>query len=535
MRVILAISLIFGLQACSAKPKRINISKLGGVDPGLGDPPTPVSGDDTPAVKCDALDLACLALKFPEGKKCEENFTEAQEGLKVLSNEEIKNSINQALGIDATKILQDLPRRDQGTKFQNATARSAIAQNMVDNWSDISYDIATALVADTAALAKLVPCKTATKDCSEKLVTSLGLLLWRSPATAADLVTYNKLFATGKADFKESAMRAVTGMLLDPRFLYKISESGTADDEISPYELATRMSYFIWRSTPDKLLLDKAKDGSLSKDEVRKSEIDRMMADPKAEVAFRAFMTEWLALGNIDNLQIKGETIDPAAKRKDVLDKAVTLIFQGSGDFRLAFGKDDKDNILTMPGLLGGLNVSSETSPVKRGLFFSGRLLCRQVPPPPGNAGAFKAETLALDTTPRERLKVHESNSSCASCHASVDPIGLGLETFDALGRIRDVYASKVAIDAAGSMKLDRINYPFKTAQELMHGIGNSTDLAACVTVTVAEYAMGATPEDKNSCEMSHLQNAFAKSGYQWRGLVDAIVNSKSFSKRVAP
>lgn len=524
--------MIMIIEACSPKPGRPTFG-VGALD-GMKDP-TVVEGeeaDDEPAIKCDPLDVACLALTYPQGSKCTEKFTEAQDGMRMLTNEEIRNSISQALGIDASSILEALPRRDQGTKFQNATARSAIAENMVDNWSTISLEIASKLVNDATALGKLVSCKDANKACSDKLVNGVAGALWRAPPSAADLTAFAKLFATGKSDFKESAIRTITGLLMDPRFIYRI-EGVTASE--SAYDLASRMSYFIWRSTPDAQLLAKAKDGSLSDDAVRKAEVDRMLLDPKAELAFRAFMTEWLGLNKIENLQLKDVKIDYAARRNEVLDKLVVNVFKSGGDFRIAFGKGAKDNVLTMPGFVGSLGVSAETSPVKRGIFFSQRILCRQVPKPPGNAGAFKAENLPAETTPRERLRLHEDNPSCAVCHSTVDPIGLGFETYDAIGNVRTAYESKSAIDAKGTMKLDNKVYAFAGTEQLLSDIGESTDIAACMTVTVSEYAMGVTPETDNSCELSAIQTQFEKGNFEWKSLIEAIVSSKSFNRKIAP
>jgi hypothetical protein len=535
MKFILMAFLLGSLTSCSQKPERVAfLSGKGGSMNSLPDTDVDDPKNKQAALEprnCEALDVGCLALKYPEGSSCDVSFTQEQDGLRVLTNDEIKNSISAAFGFDASKELNELPRRDQGTKFENATARAPVGQNLIDNWTDISFTVARSLIDNPMAFGRLVSCSSLTKECSDSLVNKLGPLLWRSPVQPTDLDTYYKLFSTSKSDFKESALRSIAGMLMDPRFLYRIGEKG--EGSVSAFELATRMAFFIWRSAPDEALLAKAANGSLLNSEVRAAEVERLLASPRAEEAFRAFMKEWLALGNIDNLQIMGETIDPVGKRNDVLDKLSTLVFNSSQDVRLAFGKED-ENVLTMPGVLGSLNVSAQTSPVKRGLYFSSRILCRKVPPPPGNAGAFKAETLSLDATPRERLKIHESNASCALCHATVDPIGLGLETFDALGRSRTQYETKVAIDPTGSMKLDGKTFAFQDAATLMKGLGSSEDLPACMTVTLSEYALGVGPEAPNSCEISAIHREFQKSGYQWKALVRAIVESPSFNRKAA-
>ncbi|RZA23838.1 MAG: DUF1588 domain-containing protein [Proteobacteria bacterium] len=487
---------------------------------------------DDPGRTCAPLDNACFALKFSETDKCTMQFSSEQDGVRLLTNDEIKNSLNQSLGMDFTSPLKQLPRRNQGTKFDNALLKSSVSQNLVDNWLDISAVVAASFLSNPAASAKYITCSEVTKVCSDQIVSKLGSALWRGPVSSQDLDTYFKVFGSAK-DFKEAALRTLTVILIDPRFLYKLDLQSNAN-QISAYELASRMSYFILRSAPDQTLLSKAADGSLFRPEVRKAEIARLSARPEAELAFRDFMNEWLMLTNIDNLQIAGETIDPAAKRKDVLDKLSKTIFIGQKDVRSAFGKDD-ENVFVMPGLLGSLSASAITSPVKRGIYFSSRILCRQVPPPPGNAGAFKAETLKADATPRERLKVHEDNASCAVCHSTVDPIGLGLETYDALGRTRTEYAdSKKVIEADGAMRLDGKDISFTDASQLLKAIGSSEDLPACLTVTLFEYALGSLPVSVNACELSSIQRKFQGDGYQWKSLVESIIESPSFSRKVA-
>ena len=130
---------------------------------------------------------------------------------------------------------------------------------------------------------------------------------------------------------------------------------------------------------------------------------------------------------------------------------------------------------------------------------------------------------------------LHQAEPTCAICHATVDPIGLGLETFDALGRERSVYETMSPIDPRGSMRLDGKDFAFEDARSLMNAIGSSEDFTACMTVTLTEFALGAVPESTNSCELSKTQIAFAKSGYQWKALMKAIVESPSFNRRVSP
>lgn len=534
---VLVVSIVMG--ACSAKPGRIDFPRgnaTGDIEYRSDEPPG--ADEANPSIKivptkaCDALDDACLALRFPEDSQCTVKFSKNQNGLKILSNEEIKNSINQALGIDVSLIVRDLPNRNAGTKFDNAMARGPMSPNLVENWADLSIAIAKAFVENTMAFTQIVKCDKSDRACSDSIVDGVALGLWRSPATEADKELLFKLFGTANGVFAEAAQRVVAGILLDPRFLYKLDSSNT--DNVSAYELASRMSYFLWRSAPDKLLLAKAADASLLDPEVRSKEFDRMIAMPEAEKAFRRYMTEWLALGNLDNLAITGETIDAGALRKEVLDRLSAEIFQTSADVRTAFGMG-KDNVFTMPGFLGSLSVSALTNPVKRGIYFSSRILCRQVPRPPADAGAFKVETLKPDTTPRQRLALHTTQASCAICHASVDPIGLGLETFDSLGRDRSVYDFKAVIDPKGTMKLDGKFFAFEDARSLVNAIGSSEDFTACMTVTLTEFALGSGPESVNSCELSQTQVAFAKSGYRWTALMKAIVESPSFNRKVTP
>ncbi len=537
-RLTLTLALILG--ACSSKPARVDF----GPNPGAkgdsnaqGDNSSANGGKNVAAaLTCDPLDDACLALQYPDGG-CSVKPGEKQQGLRTLTNEEIKNTLSYALNIDVSKEMGDMPRRDQGTKFQNSALLTAVDQSVVDAWMNVATNIAKDFIANDSAFNMLAPCKDANAACGLKFAQKFGPLLLRAPLSDDDLKPFVSVFTAGAAiSFKEGATRLVLAFMIDPRFLFRIEEGADNGATASTVELANRLSFFLWRSGPDAALLAKAKDGTLSKTEVYSAEVDRMLADPKAEVAFRQFMVEWLLLNNSDNLQIPMVNIPTVQMREDVLKAAVDNMFYNKGDFRKAFGKDSNVNLLTMPGVLAGTNVSSLTSPVKRGLFVSRRLLCRNVPQPPKNAGAFKADVGTAMLTPRDKLKLHEDNASCKACHGSVDPIGLGLENYDALGKSRDMYDDlKVAIDTSGTIRLNNQNVSFANSSELLSDFSGSTDLASCATVTVAEYAFGGGPDSGSACEMSSIQESFLKSGFQWKALLKAVTLSQSFNARVKP
>jgi hypothetical protein len=190
----------------------------------------------------------------------------------------------------------------------------------------------------------------------------------------------------------------------------------------------------------------------------------------------------------------------------------------------------NRGGILGMPGILAVTSFPDRTSPVKRGVWVLEQVLGEQVPPPPPNVPALEKQTAVENLTLRERTELHRKDPTCANCHKVLDPIGFGLENFDAVGRWRDQDDAGGAIDAAGELPGGK---RFTSPKELKAIIGaRKSDLARNVTEKLLAYALCRQLEGYDEIVVDHLMKTIAKDGYRMQTLITEIVTSYSFTNR---
>ena len=321
---------------------------------------------------------------------------------------------------------------------------------------------------------------------------------FRGPVADAELRGLLGLYAEARklGDSHEQAVRlAFTASLVSPRFLYRTvansaSEDPTAIYRLEPFELASRLSYFLWSSMPDEQLRGVAESGELAKPGVLREQARRMLSDPRAEAFVENFTGQWLLLRNLDGMELDAErfsAFDEPLRRSmeaeamlcfaDVLrgDRPVTDLIDSDStylDERLArhYGIDGvvgehfrrvdlppgspRGGVLTTGAVLTVTSNPTRSSPVKRGLFVLDELLGMPPPPPPPDIPPLEqaAREAGHGATLREQLALHVSDPTCAACHRRMDPIGLAMENFDAIGRWRDEDEEGRAIDSAGEL-----------------------------------------------------------------------------------
>src|SRR5262249_3378808 len=314
----------------------------------------------------------------------------------------------------------------------------------------------------------LISCKPDVK-CQSQFVREFGLKAFRRPLGADEIQRYTKLFA-GARDFLAGAQLVVEAMLQSPNFLFRVERGG----EAQAYEIASRLSYFLWDSTPDAGLFRSASLGDLNtRDGVEKA-AQRMLADPRARQSVEEFVSQWLRFDRVLNT-VKDRASFPmfnpelAAAMTEETRLLISDAVWNDRDFMTVFKSDygfintDLANLYKFPapanefermkfpaetdraGLLGQATFlaltskPADTSPTARGLFVREQFLCQHVPdPPPGTNSNLPAVTESKPMTNRERLSLHLQSPVCASCHKLIDPIGFGLEKFDGIGARRD-------------------------------------------------------------------------------------------------
>ncbi len=432
--------------------------------------------------------------------------------------------------------------------------------------------------ADTPARRRIFVCRPAAPDdeepCATRILGALARRAYRRPVTDADLEKLIGLYRLGRAerDFEGGIQRALEGMLSFPAFLFRIEQdpagAGPGDVyRISDVELASRLSFFLWKSIPDDELLRVAERGRLREPAVLERQVSRMLADPRARRWMADFMGQWLLLRNLRALEPDPEIFpefdhtlrDDMAKETELFfesqirdDRALQDLLLADYTYlneRLAahygvagvYGSRFRRVAVPHParrGLLGHASVltvtsyAHRTSPVLRGKWVLENLLGAPPPPPPPNVPPLQEnDGRSRPTSLRERMAEHRSNPVCASCHRRMDPMGFALENFDGIGKWRDeddgIPIETVTVLPDGTT----IDSPRRFREVLLRG----DEFVTTVTEKLLTYATGRGVEHYDAPTVRRIVRDLARDGYRWSSLVMGVVGSPPFQMRRAP
>ena len=371
--------------------------------------------------------------------------------------------------------------------------------------------------------------------------------------------------------FREAVKEPLCIVLSSPHFLYLAEPVGEqARRTLDDLELASRLSYFLWSAPPDDALLEAARAGELEKPEGREAQVDRMLADPRSRDFVAAFTHQWLGLERLDFFQFNDalypdyDLATKALSRQEIFETIGYLVRENlslknlltsefvvvNGVLARYYGLDgvsgDEFRVVKLPvesprgGLLGMAAVMAmgsngeHTSPVERGAWVLRKLLHDPPPPAPPNVPQLTRLEGKLLTT-RERLKLHQEEPQCASCHRRIDPIGFGLENFDAVGRWRteDSYVKEGVgtktwkIEPAGAL---HGGPEFKDFHELREIIASKPEaFATGFTEALLEYALGRPCSFSDDALVKAIVKRAADKDYSVREFIDAVVQSRAF------
>ncbi|MDZ4683932.1 MAG: DUF1592 domain-containing protein, partial [Planctomycetaceae bacterium] len=410
-------------------------------------------------------------------------------------------------------------------------------------------------------------------DCAREILSTLMRRAYRRPVTDADLLGPLALYRQGRAegDFDAGIEMALSAVLVNPQFLFRIERDppgvapGTAY-RIGDLELASRLSFFLWSSLPDDELLDRAAAGELSDPAVLKSQVLRMLANPRAKTLATNFAGQWLHLRNLDSitpdlrlfpdfddnlrqaLRQETELLFDRVRREDrsVLDllkpgetflnerlaKHYGIPHVYGEQFRLVAVDDgQRGGLLRQGSVLTVTSYATRTSPVLRGKWILENLLGTPPPPPPANVPALKDNTVDSTLSVRERLAEHRANAACASCHNLMDPVGFALENFDAVGRFRTVEESK-PVDAAGGLPDGR---RFTGVDGLEQALLSRPEIfVETLTEKLLTYALGRGLEPGDGPAIRRIVRETRADGDRFSAVITGIVNSVPFQRRRA-
>jgi mono/diheme cytochrome c family protein len=433
---------------------------------------------------------------------------------------------------------------------------------------------------DSPSRRRLFVCEpTSSRDeaaCATRVLTALARRAYRRPPTRDDIQTLIGFYEAARAhgDFDAGIRAGVERVLMSPDFLFRIEVDpvglapGTAYD-LPALELASRLSFFLWSSIPDEALLDAAIGGQLLEPPVLDREVRRMLSDPRARTALvRNFFEEWLQTRNVwlltpdlnqkfpwfdDNLRVAFVKemeffLDAQLKENrsivDLLTSDQTFLNQqlarhygvpgvyGSHFRRVTLADENRFGLLGKAAVLSVTSYSTRTAPTIRGKYLLETILAAPPPPPPPNIPAL--EESSKDGKPRsvrEMLEIHRTNAVCASCHARMDPLGLSLENFDAIGQWRSMDAG-APVNATGVL-LDgtTVDGPAALRRAL---VAQKEQFVRTVTAKLLTYAIGRGPEHYDAPAIRGIVRASAQDDYRWSSTILALVKSAPFRMRRA-
>ncbi|WP_437751431.1 DUF1592 domain-containing protein [Sorangium sp. So ce1389] len=411
--------------------------------------------------------------------------------------------------------------------------------------------------------------------CVRGFIQALGLRAWRRPLETAEvdrLAAVASTAATELGSAVEGARWATVALFTSPNFLYRPELGAPSADgslRLTGYEMASRLAFLVWNSLPDQELLDQAASGALATVEGVRAAATRLLDAPAGREAVGAFAEEYMRLDRIGT-QAKDQELFPeydaalqAAMVRDMRDTWGVLAFDDHAsaldlfsttkvvvntELAQLYGLDatglssstfevrslpadgPRVGILGKAGFLSQFANQKEGSPTLRGKFLREALMCAPVPPPPGNIALELPEPPAdKPLTKRQRLENHRTAPACAACHAYMDPLGLPLETFDAIGRFRTTDHG-LPIDPSG----DFDGVPVADARELGMTVSASDEVARCLVRKYYSYAAGHEERAVDGSVVNTLAASFEASGFALRELVLDVVTNEAFSA-VAP
>lgn len=400
---------------------------------------------------------------------------------------------------------------------------------------------------------------------------------YRRPPTEAEVGVLLSVFDLGRdnrLDDRGALRLMLKALLVSPQFLFITpAREVAAGEKIVPlddHQLASRLSYLLWATMPDAELSALADAGTLHQPEVLRAQVRRLLADPRSRALFDGFGAQWLGLGNLGSKtfdakkfpqmtpELRQAMYDEARLFFDSLvreNRSVVALVDSDYTFLNAplaaiYGLDPKvagagaelrrvklsdrnrGGILGMPGILATTSFPNRTSAVNRGVWVLEQVLGEHVPPAPPNVPALDkqdAKTVA-NLTLRQRTELHRTNAVCANCHKILDPIGFGLENFDAIGRWRDTDDTGGPIDAAGELPGGQ---RFASPKELKAILAaRKDDLARNLTEKLLAYALCRQLEGYDQIVVDRLMKTIAHDGYRMQTLLTEIVTSYPFLNR---
>jgi hypothetical protein len=494
--------------------------------------------------------------------------------IRRLTRAEYDNTVRDLLG-DTSAPARSFAVEPLSHGFDNeAITQSATPVLIEDYFSAAERLASTAVDKDANALAGCDPAKLGEDACAMRFFETFGRRAYRRPLVAGDTQILASIYGKIKATsgWKAGLKAALTTMLASVHFLYRVefgepAAPGATSTRLTQAELATRLSYLLWRSTPDAALQAAVDARQFATREQIDAQVARLLADPRARGTVSEFHEQWLQLRALDGIE-KDTTVYPTFRSQvPGLMKQEALRFldhvvwedqgtmsalylapftfadatlakfyglpmpSGTGLQKLAITAQPRAGLLTLGGVLAVQAQPNQTHPVRRGAFVRQALLCEVLPPPPDGVD-FTVPPPSKTLSGRERFVKHREDPACSGCHTLTDPIGFGFEAFDGVGLYRTTENGK-PIDTSGEVVGLEGGGKFNGPAELGALLGRAPKAAGCLVQSWFRYGYGrdlAGPADE--CSVDVLERAFAARSFKITDLVAALTRTDAFQYR---
>ncbi len=498
--------------------------------------------------------------------------------IRRLSKIEYGNTLHDLFGVP-TDVVRELPDEVLGAGYLNS-----LSPLLMEQYLAITNDVLTRILAPDGAPPTAIQQRlfgdtpgsgTDLRAAARDVARTLATRAYRRPASEPEIDVLMQVFdlATKNGRAYPAAMRLVLkAVLVSPQFLF--ITPGAAPDPaqaivpLDDHQLASRLSYLLWSTMPDPELAALADAGTLHDPAILAAQVRRLLGDPRSRALFDGFGAQWLGLGKLATKTFDAAKFPQmtAEMRLAMYDEA-RLLFENitrnnlslmtfidcdytflNGTLASIYGLEksvtgpemrqvkltdaNRGGILSMPGILATTSFPNRTSPVNRGVWVLEQLLGEHVPPAPPNVPTLEKQDQrsVANLTLRQRTELHRTNPACTSCHKTLDPIGFGLESFDAIGRWREQDDTGGAIDSSGELPGGN---RFSSPRELKAILAKRTqDLCRNLTEKLLAYALCRQLEGYDEIIVERLAENIARDGYRMQTLITEIVTSYPFVHR---
>jgi hypothetical protein len=487
------------------------------------------------------------------------------------------NTINELLGLSGETPSVNFTPDPTFAGFNNSAEGLVVVDRLGRDYRRAAEDLATKVINTPAAKAVVLPCTQTTDACAQQFVDTFGRRAFRRPLTAAESSAYFTLFKKGPMlvdgapdGFTAGVSLTIEAMLQSPNFLYReevdLDVSADGIGKLTPYEVASRLSYLLWNSMPDTALLDAAERNQLATPEQLRAQVLRMLADSRAAASIDDFHAQWLDLERYKGV-VRDTALFPAFNANLPLEmqdetlrftRSVVLEQQpfatlytanytyvnadlarvyglsgitGTAMQRVTLDPTQRKGLLTQSGLLASHSYSRTDSPIHRGVFVVRRVLGQVQPDPPPGVDFTLPPLMGTVKTTRDQVTLKTSARDCAGCHVNINAKGFAFEHYDALGQWR-TQENGVNVDSTGSIVLSGKTVDFTDAIGLIDAIAASDEARGSYAKNWFRYASQRADGDNDVCELKTLTDGLADPQRPVRELLVDLALLPSFTLR---